>query len=528
MADVEVFVFLLAAIAVLAALGQRLDVPAPIALVIGGLALGFVPGLPAPQIDPDVVLFVFLPPLLYYASFTASAYELWDNALPIGLLAIGLVLVTVVAVAAVGHALLHLPWSVAFVLGAVLGPTDPVSATSVLRRLGAPQRIVTILEGESLVNDGTALTAYVIALGAVGSGSVSLGSAALEFVAIAAGGIAIGLAAGFLVGRLRSMFSDPSIDVTLSVLTPFAAYTPAQAIGASGVLAAVSAGLYVGNRSLSLVNAESRLRTRTFWEALDFLLNSMLFLLIGLQLTSIVGRIDETQLGPLLAKSALVALVVVGVRLLWMGLVPTPVGAIAPFRHQDRASTEVRERLVVGWSAMRGALSLAAALAIPLTVDNMRFPHRDLVIVVTYVVVILTLVVPGLTLPALIERLGLGQGEALRRAEAEARARITSAALERLNELVAEGETPEQVVERLRERYEAILERVESELDEDRDRDDADVLELATRVQEELLRAERETLAALERDREYPAEVLRRLQAELDLEESRLRARAAA
>lgn len=192
MTDVEVFVFLLAAIAVLAAVGRRSHVPSPIMLVLGGLVLGFVPGLPAPKIDPDVVLFVFLPPLLYFAAFSSSAYELRDNAVPISLLAIGLVLVTVAAIAAVAHWLVDLPWAVAFVLGAVLGPTDPVSATSILRRLGAPGRLTTILEGESLVNDGTGLTAYTIALGAVGTAGIALGSAALQFVAVAAGGIVIG------------------------------------------------------------------------------------------------------------------------------------------------------------------------------------------------------------------------------------------------------------------------------------------------------------------------------------------------
>ena len=205
-------------------------------LVLGGLALGFVPWLPAPELEPDVIFFAFLPPLLYAAAFKASAYELRANALPIGLLAVGLVLVTVVAVAAVAHWLAGLPWAVAFILGAVVGPTDPVAAAAVLSRLGAPARIRTILEGESLVNDGTGLTAYALAIAAVGA-TVTAGDVVLDFFTKAAGGIAIGLAAGWLFGRLRAMASEPSIDLVLSILTPFVAYVPAEKLHVSGVLA---------------------------------------------------------------------------------------------------------------------------------------------------------------------------------------------------------------------------------------------------------------------------------------------------
>jgi Na+/H+ antiporter len=525
MGAIEVLVFLLGAVAVLAALGERSHVPPPIVLVLGGLAIAFVPGLPAPQIDPDVVLFVFLPPLLYFASFTASAYELRDDAVPIGLLAVPLVLVTMGAVAAVAHWIAGIPWAVAFVLGAVLGPTDPVSATAILQRLGAPTRLTTILEGEALVNDGTALTAYGIALGAVGAGSIAAGSAVLEFVGVAAGGIAVGLVAGWLFGRLRQALEDPSIDVTLSLITPYAAYIPAERIGVSGVLATVTAGLYIGTRSLGGVGPESRLRTRTFWEAFAFLLESLLFLLIGLQLPSIVGRIEGGDLLGLIAQSALLAGVVMGVRLAWMYVVPSAVTAIAPFQHRH---TGLRERAVLGWSGMRGAVSLAAALAIPITVaSGERFPHRDLVIVLAYGVVLLTLVIPGVTLGPLLRRLGLGQGEELRRADAEARARITNAALERLTEIAQQERLNDRAVERLRDRYQARLNRLESSLDHDRDGGDVEAEQHdAARLQRAMLDAEREALDEMARERAHPAEVLERLQGEVDLDESRLRARA--
>jgi CPA1 family monovalent cation:H+ antiporter len=529
--DIEVLVFLLAAVALLAAIGRRSHVPTPVALVLGGLALGFVPGVPAPKIDPDVVLFVFLPPLLYFAGFSSSAYELRDNAAPIGLLAIGLVLATMAAVAVVAHLALHLDWAPAFVLGAILGPTDPVSASTVIRRLGAPGRIVTILEGEALVNDGTGLTAYTIALGAVGAAGVALGSAALKFIGVAAGGIALGLAAGWLFGRLRRWADEPSIDVTLSLITPFAAYVPAERLGVSGVLAAVTAGIWIGNQSLGLSGPESRLRTNTFWRALDFLLNSLLFLLIGLQLTSIVERIPHPALLSLTGHALLIAAVVMGVRLAWMFATPGAVALIAPFRGEEfNPRTDVRERLVVGWSSMRGGVSLAAALAIPVTAQSgSHFPNRDLVVFLAYAVVLVTLVLPGLTLAPLIDRLGLGQGAERRRADAEARARVTHAALERLEEIARDEEPSERVVEILRDRYESRLQRLESRLEDvDGDHDRNPGQAEAARLLRAMLEAERAALVDLQRDRAYPADVLGELQREIDLDESRVQARSRA
>ena len=513
MAGAEVLVFLLVAVAVLAGTALRHDVPYPIVLVLGGLALGFVPWLPAPELEPDVIFFAFLPPLLYAAAFQASAYELRAEAGPIALLAIGLVLVTVVVVAVVAHHLIGLPWAVAFVLGAIVGPTDPVAAAAVLSRLGAPARLRTILEGESLVNDGTGLTAYSLALGAIGA-TVTTFDVVGDFALKAAGGIAIGLAAGWLFGRLRGMTREPSIDLVLSILTPFVAYVPAERLHVSGVLAVVTAGVVVGSRSSELAEAGARLRTLAFWQSADFLLNSLLFLLIGLQLVDLVDGVADKQLVEMAWEAVVIAAVVLGVRLAWMLAVP----AIAHLRIVPRQPTGVPERVLLGWCGMRGAVSLAAALAIPTDVDE-----RELLIIVTYGVVLVTLVLPGLTLAPLIRVLGLGQSEELQRQEVEARMRLTHAALERFDELGEHGDVPREDLERLRDRYQARLDRLRDRLEQAGGHPDHGTE--AAEAQIEALEAERELLAEMRRERAFPAEMLRELEAEIDVDEARVRSR---
>jgi CPA1 family monovalent cation:H+ antiporter len=508
-AEIELFVFLLFAVAVLAGLGLRSGIPYPVALVLGGLVIGLVPGLPSPELDPDVVFFVFLPPLLYAAAIAVSAHELRANWAPITLLAVGLVIVTICAVAAVANAVLGIPWAAAFVLGAVLGPTDPVSAAAVLDRLGVKGRSKTILEGESLVNDGTALTAYKIAIAAVGGSAGSAPSVAVQFVAVAAGGIAIGLAAGWVFAHLRRIVTDPSLDVTLSVITPFVAYVPAEEVGASGVLATVAAGLYVGTRSLDIIEASTRLRTLAFWESAAFLLDGLLFLLIGVQVPTILDRIDQVSAATLTGYALLIFAVVMGMRFLWMLIVPV----VLP------SNTSRAERITIAWSGMRGGVSLAAALAI----THEGFPDRDLVIFVAYAVIVLTLVLPGLTLAPLVRRLGLVESEEHKREAAEARLRITQAALERLDELA--DEAPEHLVTRMRDRYGSRVERLEARIEGDHDEDGRTDAAQAGRLMAEMIDAERDVLKAMRSERAFDAETLREIERELDLDESRLRAR---
>jgi CPA1 family monovalent cation:H+ antiporter len=508
-AEIELFVFLLFAVAVLAGFALRSGIPYPIALVLGGLVIGLIPGLPSPELDPDVVFFVFLPPLLYAAAITASWQELRANWAPISLLAIGLVLVTIAAVAAVANAVLGIPWAAGFVLGAVLGPTDPVSATAVLDRLGATGRSKTILAGESLVNDGTGLTAYKIALAAVGASAGSWLEVSFEFAKVAVCGIAIGLAIGWVFTHLRRIVTDPSLDVTLSVVTPFIAYVPAEEVHVSGVLAVVAAGLYMGSRQLDVIEPATRLRTQSFWESAAFLLDGLLFLLIGLELPAIIERIEDADVLTLAGYALLITGVVFGTRFLWMLLIP----AVLP------SQTSRPERIAIAWSGMRGGVSLAAALAIPVE----GFPSRDLVLFVAYAVIVLTLVLPGLTLAPLLRMLGLQESEEDRRNDAEARKALTEAALERLDEL--EGEAPDHVVQRLRDRYGSRLERLEARLEGDHDEDGKTDVAHAGRLLAEMIEAERELLRQMRAERSFRPETLREIEHELDLDESRLRAR---
>jgi Na+/H+ antiporter len=506
-AEVELFVFLLFAVVILAGLGLRSGVPYPVVLVVGGLIMGIVPGLPSPKVDPDIIFFVFLPPLLYAAAIHVSPAELRDNAKPIGLLAIGLVLVTIAAVAAVANAVFGVPWAAAFVLGAVLGPTDPVSAAAVLDRLGVTGRAKTILQGESLINDASGLTAYRVGLAAAAGTAGSVDHQALELVWIVAGGVGIGFAVGWVFAHLRRIVTDPSLDVALSLLTPFVAYVPAEKLHASGVLAVVIAGLYVGSRSLDIIEPGTRLRTLAFWDSTAFLLDGLLFVLIGLQVPSIIERIDDADLLTLSGYALLIFAVVMGVRALWMVIVPS-------LLHSD---TTVPERIVIAWSGMRGGVSLAAALAI--TTDD--FPHRDLVIFVAYAVIVLTLVIPGLTLAPLVRRVGLQETEEHRRRDAQARLQITQAALERLEDL----DLPDHLAERLRDRYGSRVERLEARVEGDEDEHGQSDVALAGKAMAEMIEAERDVLRVMRRERTYPVDVLMEIERELDLDESRLHAR---
>jgi Na+/H+ antiporter len=520
MHDAELLLLgLMVAMAGLSVLAGLLDVPYPILLVLGGLVLGFVPGMPAVELPPELVLVLFLPPLLYWAGFFSSPRELRADVRAISLLAVGLVLATMVAVAVTVHELVDgLPWAAAFTLGAIVSPTDPLAATTIARRLGVPRRLVTLLEGESLVNDATALVAYRIAVAATVGGGFVAWRAGLQFVAGAGGGVAIGLLVGWLVAELRRRLDDPPVEITLSVVTGYAAYLPADRLGASGVLAAVTAGLYVGWRAPEIASASTRLLGFSFWDVLVYLLNAILFILVGLQLHPILSGVSGQSAAALLGLAVLVSAVVIAVRVGWGFSVPYLVRLLDRRPSQVARRIGARERLVSGWSGMRGAVSLAAALALPLE----GFPRRNLIVFLTFAVILVTLVVQGLTLPALIRRLGVHGDGAEEREELRARLTATEAALARLAELSAEDWTREDTIERVRAQYDYRRRRLKARAGKIEDDGYEDRSLAYQRLVRELLLAQRQAVVRLRNQGAISNDVMHRIEREFDLEDSRL------
>jgi monovalent cation/hydrogen antiporter len=515
---------LLVAVAGLSLVASLVSVPYPIVLVIGGAVLGFLPGLPEVHLDPEVVLLVFLPPLLYGASFFANFNDLRANLRGLTLNAVGLVLATMCTVAWVAHTLIPgLPWGAAFVLGAILSPTDPLAATVIMRRLDAPRRIVSAIEGEGLFNDATALVAYRVAVAAVVAGGFSLVDAGLRFVLGAAGGVAIGLAVGWIVAQIRMRTADAQVSVTISLLSGYAAFVPADLVGASGVLATVTTGIYMGIRGPQILPARTRLQGYFVWNIVDFIINAVLFVLIGLQLSAVIEGLSGFSATTLVGYALAVTAMVVGTRLAWFFTVPYLVRAIDRRPTQRLRRVGARSRLVMAWSGMRGAVSLAVALALPLTTDaGDDFPQRELIIFLTFAVIFFTLVVQGLSLPGLIRRLGVSDGGADAEEEVRARLVATKAALRQIDALAGEEWTRDDTVQRMRGFYEyrkrrfaAQAGKIEDEGYEDRSLAYQQMLQI-------VLGAQREALVRMRNDGQLSNETMNRLLRELDLEESRL------
>jgi monovalent cation/hydrogen antiporter len=501
-----VLLALVAGVTALTALAPALRVPYPILLVLGGLALGFIPGVPEISLPPELVLVGVLPPLLYSASFFTSLRDFRANLKPIGLLAVGLVVATMLGVAAVAHLATGLSWPASFVLGAVVAPTDPIAATAIARRFGVPRRIVTIVEGESLVNDATALVLYGVAVTAVVTGSFSVWEGGLDFVVSVVGGVAVGLAVGWIVALVRIRLDNIPAEVAISLLTGFLAYIPAQALGVSGVLAAVTVGFYLGWRSPELSTPAMRLQGIAVWETLVFLLNALLFTLIGLQLGPILDALRGESTGDLLFDALVVTATVVLVRIVW-------VFSLGPRQYPA----------VIGWMGMRGAVSLAAALALPLETEaGAPFPRRELIIFLAFVVILGTLVGQGLTLPKLIHRLDLEEDRLEAKEDTKARIYAADAALQRLEELLEEDWVRPETADRLRGLYNFRRSRFQARFDGE---DDGSIERQSTdyqRLRRELLEAERAAIVGLRRDRRISDEVMRRVERDLDLEDSRL------
>ncbi|MEO3811952.1 Na+/H+ antiporter [Sphaerisporangium sp. B11E5] len=490
---------------------RRFGLPQAIPLVLLGVGASFLPGLDATVPPPEVILNIYLPLLVYRAAFLTAPRETREDAVPISVMAFGLTCVTAVAVtAAVKFAVPELEWAAALAIGAAVAPTDPVSATSVMKRLGAPRRLVTILEGESLVNDAVALTLFGLALTALET-QVSAAEGAVTLVRVAAGGVLYGLVLGWVMARVRVRITDAGAQIVVSLITPFLAYLPAEHFGVSGVLAVVTTGFYLGVRAHGLLQPASRLTGNAFWDVLVFLLESSLFVLLGLEIRHVVAGVAGYPVPVLAGVAAVVVAAVVLPRLGWTMAV-FPLARWLPGRHLSFDRIARSERLVMGWAGIRGAITLAIALSIPLPVR-----HRPLLLFLAAVVVLVTLLGQATTLTRLIRRLRLGESEEEAAEEAGARRETTEAALARLDELAADDKVDERTADVFRQLLELRLDRVRALLG---DEDDEDA-EGAREVREELARAQREKLDNLYESGRISVEVRRRLTHELDLEHRR-------
>lgn len=500
-------------------LARRSGVPYPVFLVVAGALVSLLPGVPVVTLDPRLVFLGLLPPLVYHAGVVTSPRELRANALPVGLSALGLVLATTFAVAAAAWGTgTGIGWGAAFVLGTVVAPTDPVASTSVLERLGGPPHVTTILEGESLVNDGVALSLFAIAVTSVSS-STGVGGGFVDFVRVAVGGTVFGLAVGMLFSRLRRPLRDPASQVVVSLFVPYVAYLPANALGLSGVLATLTTGLLLGQRPAGRLSPAGRLRIGDFWQVLVFLLESVLFVLVGMQLRHVVAGIHQQSAGRLALITGVTVGAAVVVRLAWWLALPTirwrPEGRLL-----DTGEVPFQERLVLGWTGLRGAISLAAALSVPTVAAGRPFPDRGVIIFATFCVIVVTMAGQGTTLPWLLRRLSLVGSEVHRHQHALADRRCAEAALRKLDELVAAEEVSDAVADGLRDLYERRLQRLEDEWGEEVGAGKGGLS--WGDAYRQLLGVQRQVLTALHSQGQISFSVMRQVDRELDLEQARL------
>jgi monovalent cation/hydrogen antiporter len=522
-AKFQIFLILLAVLAGTALLARRINVAPAILLLLAGVALAFVPGMPALELPPELVLLVVLPPLIYSASVAMSWREFRYNLRPIILLSVGCVIFTALAVAAATHYLIGLPWNVGFLLGAIVAPPDVVAPLAIARKLGIPRRILVVLEGEGLANDATALILYRFAVAAISTGIFSLPTAMGEFAAIVAGEMLFGVAVGWLSLRGRHRARDPQIEITLSLITPYVAYWLPAHFGGSGVIATVACGLYISWNGPLLISAATRLQGVFFWDLVIFLIEGLLFLLTGFQLRLLFEKSKAFPLDEILIATALVTVMIIVARFAW----------VFPATYLPRLIERVRVRdpsppwqwvFVLSFTGVRGAVSLAAALALPFALPGGdAFPYRDLILFVSFGVIFITLVGFGLGLPPVVKWLGVAQaGRAERTAELEseiaARREALAAALRSLDAITDDRELSDEVVRLLRARHETRAKQLPDSLDPEQDH----VSAAGTALTRELISAERKFIHALLRDGKITDETRRRIERDLDLEEASL------
>jgi monovalent cation/hydrogen antiporter len=519
----EPVVLLLVVVAGLVVVANKLKIPYPVLLVLGGLALSFVPFLPVIRLDPNLVLFFFLPPLLYPAALFTSWRDFRRNLRPILFLAIGLVLLTMTVVAWVAHSFIAgLPWAATFALGAIVSPPDAEAAEAMLKHLRVPVRIQAVLGGESLVNDATALVTYQFAVAAMVTGQFSLGAASLRFVLAGAGGVALGLIVGVVMRWVQSRLDDPPVQITVSLLTPFAAYLLAERLYFSGVLSTVAAGVYLGWHSTAL-SARARLQLQAFWEMVAFLLNGFIFIMIGLQLPGILHALSHEPFSRLTSYGLLISATVVFVRIAWVFPATYLPRWLSPKLRARDPTPPWQHSVIIAWAGMRGVVSLAAAFALPLLLaDRQPFPGRSYILFLTFCVILTTLVFQGLTLPILIRKLGVEDDGVIDKEERDARLQANDAAVDFVEQKALAEHFPEEVMERVRAEYCDRIEQLNTCWEESENPGGVITTPIYQRLQRGALQVERQTIVALRNSQKINDEALRRIQRDLDLAEARL------
>ncbi|MFD6953703.1 Na+/H+ antiporter [Nocardiopsis sp. TSRI0078] len=495
----------------------RLRVPVAVVLVLLGMALGVVPWMHSMTVSPQIILMVFLPPLIYNAAFFSSPKDMREQIRPIAVMAVGVTLATALGLAWIVHLMVpSLGWPAAIALGAAIAPTDAVAASAILRRSGTPRRVLTILEGESLVNDGVALTLFSLALTAMAH-PLTPGEGAVELVRVVAGGLLWGAAVALAVSWSRTRMRDPSPQLMIALVTPFAAYIPAEMAGFSGVLAAVVAGIYLGTRGEGLLPPRVRVSGRTVWGTLVGLLESMLFVVLGLQLDAVIAAVRERFTFLDLVWVALVTTAAAVVLRMALMLAAIPVQRLLPFLHLEVSN--LRERIVIGWSGMRGAVSLAIALSLPAAVGGDPFDDRGSLVFVAGVVVLGTLVGQGMTLPPLLRRLGMSEGDARRLEFLRADEQMSCAALDKVDELLREGEVDERTADSLRSVYTRRLSHVRG-LMETEDGRARERVEGGKAVHAQITQARRDALVSMYREGGIDHEVFQEMSRDLDIRDT--------
>jgi CPA1 family monovalent cation:H+ antiporter len=521
---VEILLGLLFVMVLLVAAANKLKLPYPILLVIAGLGIGFVPGLPTITLDPNLVFFLFLPPIIQLSAFYTSTRDFRQNLRSIGLLAIGLVLATMFVVAIVAHMVMPgLPWAAAFALGAIVAPTDSIAATSIAQRLGLPRRIVTVLEGESLLNDATAIVCYRVAVAAVVSGAFSLADAGVQFLVSSIGGVLAGIALGLVVTPIfRRLREDIPVYLTLTFLSGYGAYLLADGLHLSGVLAVAALGLFYSQPRFNTMTPELRIQGTPIWDIVVFVLNGLIFILVGLQLRNIVEHLPKGATLELIESALVICLALILVRIIW----------VFPGTYLPRLPASVRARdpfppwqstVIVGWAGMRGGVSLATAIALPYVTDTKAaFPQRAEIVFVTFVVILITLVVQGLTLPLLIQGFKVFDDGGATKEENKARLKAAQAAQARLQELAQEEHTPPVLIEKLMHQYEARIKRYSARYHGELDDEEEEHFTRFGQLEQDLLQVELDALIKLRNDQVINDEVMRTVQHDLDLEWLRL------